>query len=190
MLDLSERKALLCLARGTIEAYVRNTRIPDVDDSVVAEDKAFGGAFVTIRNKAELRGCMGTFHPLGSMAQTVCSVAKSAAQDPRFVNQRISAEELDRIDVQVSILSQTQRTHDPLSLKIGTHGILIQSPQGSGCFLPQVATELGWDAEQFLTHCCAGKANLAPDAWKQADTEVHLFTTECFGENEPDMQDT
>jgi len=78
------------------------------------------------------------------------------------------------------------KTNDPMSLRLGVHGIYIVKGARSGCFLPQVATETGWSAEEFLACCCAHKANLPPDAWKDADTDVYLFTAEVFGESEQD----
>jgi AMMECR1 domain-containing protein len=50
----------------------------------------------------------------------------------------------------------------------------------SGCFLPEVATDQGWDAAEFLSQCCQGKAGLPPDAWRQPGTKVFLFTSEKF----------
>jgi uncharacterized protein (TIGR00296 family) len=68
-----------------------------------------------------------------------------------------------------------------LSLRLGVDGIYIKSGSLSGCFLPQVATETGWNKEEFLSYCCSHKAGLPADAWKQPDTEVYLFTAEVFG---------
>ena len=51
----------------------------------------------------------------------------------------------------------------------------------SGCFLPQVATEIGWNKQEFLSYCCSRKAGLKPDAWKDPETEVYLFTADIFG---------
>jgi len=47
--------------------------------------------------------------------------------------------------------------------------------------LPQVATETGWSKEEFLSYCCAHKAGLPADAWKDPETEVYFFTAEVFG---------
>ena len=69
-----------------------------------------------------------------------------------------------------------------VSLELGRHGIYIKRGWASGCFLPQVATETGWSKEEFLSQCCGGKASLPSDAWKDAETEVYLFTAEVFGE--------
>ena len=78
------------------------------------------------------------------------------------------------------MLSPLQETADPDKLTVGTHGIYIVRGPNSGCFLPEVATDQNWAAEQFLSHCCTGKAGLPPDAWRDADTKVYLFTSEKF----------
>jgi uncharacterized protein (TIGR00296 family) len=88
---------------------------------------------------------------------------------------------LDQLDVEISVLSPLERTGDPLNLRLGIDGIHIKKGRASGCFLPQVATETGWSKEEFLSHCCSDKASLAPDAWKDAGTDVYLFTAEVFG---------
>jgi AmmeMemoRadiSam system protein A len=111
----------------------------------------------------------------------------SATGDPRFFADPITPRELKHLDVEISVLSPLQRTKDPLSLQLGVHGIYIKSGVSSGCFLPQVATETGWDKEEFLSYCCSHKAGLAPDAWKDPDTEVYLFTAEVFGADVKDI---
>ncbi|MBA7695770.1 hypothetical protein ES703_104405 [subsurface metagenome] len=109
-------------------------------------------------------------------------MAKSSATgDPRFFANPVTAEELDQLDIEISVLSPLKKTDDPLSLRLGTDGIYIKKGGFSGCFLPQVATETGWSKEEFLSYCCAHKAGLAPDAWKDKNTEVYLFTAEIFG---------
>ena len=68
-------------------------------------------------------------------------------------------------------------------------GIYITNGKTSGCFLPQVATETGWNEEDFLSFCCDHKAGLAPDAWKtDPDVEVYLFTAEVFGDQWNNIQ--
>jgi uncharacterized protein (TIGR00296 family) len=79
-----------------------------------------------------------------------------------------------------------KRTDDPLSLRLGVDGIYIKKGHASGCFLPQVADETGWSKEEFLSYCCAHKAGLAEDTWKDPKTEVYLFTADAF---EADFKD-
>jgi AmmeMemoRadiSam system protein A len=112
----------------------------------------------------------------------VAEMAKSSAtSDPRFFADPVTPRELNQLDVEISVLSPLKRTDDPLSLRLGVDGIYIKRDRLSGCFLPQVATETGWSKEDFLSFCCAHKAGLPADAWKDPDTEVYLFTAEVFG---------
>jgi AMMECR1 domain-containing protein len=80
-----------------------------------------------------------------------------------------------------------QRTDDPLSLRLGIDGIYIKQGGASGCFLPQVATETGWSKGEFLSYCCSHKASLSPEAWREPQTEVYLFTAEVFGADFKDI---
>jgi len=120
------------------------------------------------------------------LIELIAEMAKaSATSDPRFFADPITAGELDQLDVEISVLSPLKRTDEPLSLRLGIDGIYIK--RGSGCFLPQVATETGWSKEEFLSYCCAHKAGLAPDAWREPETEVYLFTADVFGADFKDI---
>jgi AmmeMemoRadiSam system protein A len=137
---------------------------------------------VTLKNRSRLRGCIGQFVSDRPLVELVVEMAKaSATGDPRFMTNPITAGELNKLDVEISVLSPLQRTDNPLNLELGTHGIYIKRGYACGCFLPQVADETGWGKEEFLSQCCSHKAGLAPDAWKDPKTEVYLFTAEVFG---------
>jgi uncharacterized protein len=146
---------------------------------VLAEQR---GCFVTLTNHGRLRGCIGTFQPRGPLAAMIVEMARAAARDPRFVYNPITIPELNQLTIEVSVLSPLEATSDPLSLEVGRHGIYIVRAGRSGCFLPEVATDQGWDARKFLDECCTGKAGLPPEAWKQPGTKVYLFTSEKFEE--------
>ena len=138
------------------------------------------GCFVTLTNAGRLRGCIGTFQPRDPLAAILVEMGAAAARDPRFVMDPITADELNHLTVEVSILSALAETFEPAKLEVGTHGIYIVRPPHSGCFLPEVATDQGWSAEQFLSECCVGKAGLGPNAWRDGATKVYLFTSEKF----------
>ena len=176
-----QRETLLGAAREVIEAVVRGepwTRHQSADP-LFSEKR---GCFVTIKNRGRLRGCIGSFQADAPLLETVERMAEAATRDPRFVYDRITPGELKQLEIEISVLSPLEKTDDPLSLELGKHGIYIRRGPQTGCFLPQVATELGWSKEEFLSQCCAGKAGLGPDAWKDPDTEVLLFTAEVFSE--------
>jgi AmmeMemoRadiSam system protein A len=182
-MNFEQRQIVLRIARQAVEAAVGGTASPSVeipsDDPVL---NAHCGCFVTLKSRDRLRGCIGRFTADQPLTQVVAEMARaSATEDPRFLGDPITPGELHEMDVEVSVLSPLKKTNDPLSLRLGIDGIYIKRGCASGCFLPQVATETGWTAEEFLSCCCSHKAGLAADAWKDPKTEVFLFTAEVFG---------
>lgn len=182
------RAELLSIARRALEAAVRRESEPKPDAPVPAgrrhpELDARCGCFVTLKNGERLRGCIGCFTSDRPLAETVAEYARiSATQDWRFADDPITPAELDDIAIEISVLSPLERIADPLDLELGVHGIYIQRDGRSGCFLPQVATEWGMSKEQFLSDCCAHKAGLSPDAWRDPRTSVSVFTAEIVAE--------
>jgi AmmeMemoRadiSam system protein A len=182
-----QKKALLKVARDTVESVIRHQKITTTE----SDDPGLNapcGCFVTLKNHDRLRGCIGQFISDKPLIELVVEMAKaSATGDPRFFADPITADELEKLDVEISVLSPLKQTNDPLSLRLGVDGIYIKKGRASGCFLPQVADETGWSKEQFLSYCCAHKASLAPDAWKDQETEVYLFSAEVFGADFKDI---
>ena len=175
-----QKKTLLKVARDTVRAVVNGLEPPQAS-SDDPELNAHCGCFVTLKNGERLRGCIGNFISEGPLIELVIEMANaSATSDPRFFGDRITAKELDQLDIEISVLSPLERTDNPLSLRLGVDGIYIKKGHASGCFLPQVATETGWTKEEFLAYCCSHKAGLGDDAWKDPQTEVYLFSAEVF----------
>jgi AmmeMemoRadiSam system protein A len=183
----TQKQTLLKIARNAVEAAIKGkpTKTPQSDDP---ELNAHCGCFVTLKNHDRLRGCIGNFISDSPLIELVAEMAKaSATSDPRFFADRINAAELEQLDIEISVLSPLKRTNEPLNLRLGVYGIYIKKGHASGCFLPQVATETGWSKEEFLSYCCSHKAGLAPDAWKDPQTEVYLFTADVFGADFKDI---
>jgi len=182
-MNREQQLALLAVARKAVAARVGRTPPPKAasDDPELNQPC---GAFVTLHNHGELRGCIGTFQSDEPLIRTIARMAVAATQDPRFTGHPVTASELSEIDIEISVLSPLRRTSNPLELELGVHGIYITRGYRTGCFLPQVATETGWTAEQFLSYCCSHKAGLPADAWRDPATNVSLFTAEVFGEKE------
>jgi len=177
----AQKRTLLEVARDTVEAVITGGAVPrpKSDDPQL---NAPCGCFVTLKNHSRLRGCIGQFTSEGPLIELVGQMAKaSATGDPRFLAEPITADEFEHLDIEISVLSPLELTREPLSLRLGVDGVYIKRGCISGCFLPQVATETGWSKEEFLSYCCAHKAGLSPDAWKDAETEVYLFGAEVFG---------
>lgn len=185
LLSEGGKRRLLALARAAVEAAVRGESAPALEEAS-PELQGEQGCFVTVKNPGKrepLRGCLGHFTSEEPLWKLVAETARSSATgDPRFLGDPVTPAELGEIEIEISVLSPLERTRDPLSLELGVHGIYIKGRYGAGCFLPQVATEHGMSKEEFLSTCCSHKAGLPPGAWREAKTEIYLFTAEVFGE--------
>jgi len=182
MLNKHEQEEILKLARNTIEQYVTKSIIPRFK----SDDPAFnqtGGAFVTIHNHGQLRGCIGTIESNEPIHKTVEEMAiESATQDPRF--EPVNEDELKDIDVEVSILSPKRKVSGIDEIELGRHGVIVKKGFAAGVFLPQVAGETGWSKKEFMEHLCEGKAGLSKDAYLDPKTEIYIFEAQVFGEKE------
>ena len=177
-ISAEDRAKLVALARAAVEAEATHRPPPKAEDlsGVLGERR---GCFVTLTNKGQLRGCVGTFHPHAPLAEMIVEMgAEAAARDRRFLP--VTPAELPELTIEVSVLSPLQKTDEPEKLQLGTHGIYIVRGGHDGCFLPEVATQTGWDVQTFLDQCCTSKAALPKGAWKEQGTEVYLFTSEKF----------
>lgn len=176
----TQQDELLGLARTAIAHYLETGQLPDYesDDPALTRHSA---AFVTLEKANELRGCIGHVSADTALHQVVQELAVSAAtSDPRFPP--LTAEELDEVNVEISVLSPMRRLTDTQQIEIGTHGLVILQNGRQGVLLPQVPVDEGWDREEFLEHLCI-KANLAPDCWTDQPT-LYSFTAAVFGEKE------
>lgn len=173
ILDDTEKKELLRIARNTLESYIRDGEIPRVNHEQLPESlKQQAGAFVSLYTGDRLRGCIGNFissRPLYSVVQEM--TVASATRDHRFVP--VEAPELEYIDIEISVLSPLRKIRSIDDFQLGKHGIYMTLNGKSGTFLPQVASETGWTTESFLGHCARDKAGIGWDGWKEADLFVY-----------------
>ena len=177
MTSTHDRQLLLKLAREALAAHVgvAPAHVPS-DIAVLLQPR---GAFVTLHNRGELRGCIGHIEanqPLGTVV-TRCAVA-AGTTDPRFPP--ITPTELEQLDIEISLLGPLESIGGHEDIEIGRHGLVVEMGWQRGLLLPQVATEWGWDAETFLSQTCH-KAGLAKDAWKRG-ARIWRFEAEVFGE--------
>jgi len=179
-----ERKWLLRLAHQSIrEAVCHTQQSPHIALSAAssAHLKEQRGAFVTLHENRELRGCIGMVIARGPLDETVREMARAAAmEDPRFP--AVTEAELKSLQLEISVLSPMFEIA-PEDVVVGRHGLMVSCGGRRGLLLPQVAPEWGWDRETFLAQTCR-KAGLSPEQWKHGAT-LEAFTAEVFGESEP-----
>ena len=104
--------------------------------------------------------------------EIVAEMARAAAlEDPRFMP--VTKDELDDIDVEISVLTPMRRIKSLDEFQLHKHGIYIKKGYRSGTFLPQVADEVNWTKEEFVGHCAQDKAGIGWDGWKDAELYVY-----------------
>ena len=174
----TRRAELLRLAHTAIAENLKTGHLPpyQTDDPVLARR---AGAFVTLKEQGELRGCVGRLWADTPLYRIVPEMAVAAAtSDPRFPP--LQPEELDQVSVEISVLSPLHRITDIEQIEVGTHGLVILKSGQEGTLLPQVAVERGWDRQEFLENLCL-KAGLPADCWTDRPT-LYAFTAVVFGE--------
>jgi AmmeMemoRadiSam system protein A len=178
-LSVDDKKELLRIAREAIESTLRDVKQSKEGCGGEALNERCG-AFVTLHIRGELRGCVGYIEARFPLNRTVREVAEKAAfEDPRF--SPLTLDELDLVEIEISVLSPLRKIGDVKDIEVGTHGLVLEAGHARGLLLPQVATEYGWNREQFLSHT-ARKAGLLPDAWKQKGVAIYTFSSEVFSE--------
>lgn len=176
-----DQQALLGLARGAMVGSLGD-RPPPEHPIHIKTVPPYGGLFVSLHRGRVLRGCIGTFSPRENLEDTVRAMSASVLRDPRFVSKPVTLGELPSLEIEISVLSIPVSTNEPMSLERGRHGVIVEKDGRSGCFLPQVAVQLGWSVERLLEECCVQKAQLPSGAWREPGARVLLFTAESFSD--------
>ena len=138
--------------------------------------------FVTLRRRTnkELRGCIGRIEGDEPLATLLPKVTLDAAlRDTRF--KPMTAEELDQVQIEVSILTPPAPVPSVQEIIAGRDGVILQKDGRGGLFLPQVWHETGWTRLEFLRELASQKAGLPPDAWQ--DAQLLTFQDQAFEEH-------
>ena len=177
----NQKKELFDIVRESINNVLKGERIPEF---TIQEPNLLvkRGVFVTLMNHGQLRGCIGHFEPDFPLYEIVSKMAVSAAtQDYRFMFNPVTLSEMNQIDVKISILSEMKKVDSVDEIEVGKHGVWIRQGNQSGTYLPEVATEMGWNRTEFLEHCCVEKAGLPKDAWKKG-ADIYIYSSQIIGE--------
>jgi len=177
-LDDADKQTLLKIARSSLNGYLSEGKVPDF--KVNENLQKFGAAFVTLEEGGNLRGCIGYTTAVEPLYQTVSDCAvKAAVADPRFPP--VTKDELDKIHIEISVMSPMQIVESLDEIKVGRDGLMIFKGKNRGLLLPQVAVDNNWDRTEFLKQTCR-KAGLAPDAYLESDAVIYKFQAVIFEE--------
>jgi AmmeMemoRadiSam system protein A len=164
--------ALRVLARRSLEDAFDGKDVAVTDEERIEFGQKYG-AFVTLKVKGNLRGCIGRLDHEWPVWRKVPELARAAAfEDNRF--HPLGKHEMGELDIEVTLLDEPVEVNDLSEVVIGRDGLIVEKNFNKGLLLPQVATEYGWGVEEFLSHTCH-KAGLDPDEWKSGGVQVYRF---------------
>lgn len=185
----TDRQQLVAAARYGVTFGLEHGRAPQVGIGAGLSPalSAHRAAFVTLTLDGRLRGCIGSViahRPL--VADVADNAYKAAFADRRFA--QLTAEEADRMEVSVSVLS----TPRPMSFadeadlirqtRPDIDGLImsdrVDGRDHRGIFLPSVWSGIP-SAEDFVRRL-KNKSGLDMKHWSPSLT-VHRYTTESFG---------
>lgn len=180
-LDAAAKRTLLRLARTTLEHWFATGGAAPLPHDLPAAAQRLRGAFVTLFEAGELRGCIGHMTPDRPLGATVQAMALAAAfEDPRFAP--LEERELKEVEIEISVLTPLAPVAGPEGIVVGRDGVQIRKDGRTAVFLPQVAPEQGWSRDEMLSNL-SRKAGLAADAWKSGASFM-VYTAQVFGETE------
>lgn len=172
----TEKQELLKVARSAVNLYIQKKEIlrySPQSGSLFSER----GAFVTLKKKGRLRGCIGYIEAVAPLHLVVTQAAIFAAsQDNRFPP--VQPSELKDLEYEISVLTPPRRIESPEEVVVGQHGLIIAQGNRKGVLLPQVPVENQWSRKTFLEQACL-KAGLPPAAW-ESGAEVFVFEAIVF----------
>ncbi len=188
MLSDDEKRILKEIALTSIKDSLDGKPIAEANSKLYTLNSPLNqkcGAFVSLHKQGRLRGCIGHFGEEGGsqrpgeslgghqpLHKIVAEMARAAAfEDPRF--SPVRKEELEDIDIEISVLTPMRRIQSLDEFELHRHGIYIRRGYRSGTFLPQVADEVNWTKEEFVSHCAQDKAGIGWDGWKDAELYVY-----------------
>ena len=180
LLNESEQHILLEIACETIERFVKQSDMSagKVEKSTLtARLTEPRGAFVTLKKKGSLRGCIGYVTGTAPLYKTVIdNTINAAGYDPRFPP--VTEEELPGMEIEISVLTPLRLVGGFDDIEIGRDGLYVRKIGKSGLLLPQVAVEQGWDKKKFLEQTCL-KAGLPSSAWKKG-IKIYTFSAQIL----------
>lgn len=144
----------------------------------VFENQVVNGVFVTLKRHGHLRGCRGLLGEPMKLGEALRQAAyQTALNDTRMP--AISPVEIPYLTLGITLLGpmepvSAQGRERLNAVQVGKTGLRISSGQHAGLLLPDVATEMNWNAEQFLEAVCR-KAGLPTNAWTSPQTRLDIF---------------
>ncbi len=147
------------LAKNTIDRYIRSREIyrPSEEELTEEMSSAQAGAFVSIHELGELRGCIGTIAPTRDRLadEIIYNAISASTRDPRFPP--IQPEELDQLEISVDVLGAAEPIASEKELDVKRYGVIVEKGYRRGLLLPDLE---GVDTVEYQVLIARRKAGI------------------------------
>lgn len=133
-----EGDPLVGLAKEAVEEYVRFGRITTSPVPAPPELQVSAGAFVCLKRKGQLRGCIGTIEATQPdlSGEIIENAINAATRDPRF--NPVREDELEDLEYSVDVLSHAEPVSSLEDLDPKKYGVIVESGYKRGLLLPDL----------------------------------------------------
>ncbi len=150
----------ISLARESVGHFLNHhTKLP-CPDPLSQDLQTRIGAFVSIKKKRQLRGCIGTLEPSEAnlAIEIIENALKAALHDPRF--SPVSLEELEDLSYSVDVVLPLEKIPSASELDPKVYGLVVRSGGKQGVLLPDLE---GVDSIEGQIRICRDKGKIADD---------------------------
>lgn len=164
---------IVALARASVERFVMTGMMLEVPEDAPLELLHHrAGAFVSLHERGELRGCIGTIGPTQPdlAREIIRNGVLAASEDPRFPP--VSSDELDYLDYSVDVLEEPEPAAGLDDLDVREYGVIVSKGWRRGLLLPNLE---GVDTVEQQVAIAKRKAGIG---WDERDIELERFRVE------------
>ena len=164
---------LVDLAHKAVEEYVKHGEVLVAPKNLTTEMKRKAGVFVSIHERGELRGCIGTFEPCypNVAEEIIHNAILAASEDPRFPP--IERQELEFLDISVDVLTPPERVKSEKELNPKKYGVIVGCGYRRGLLLPDLE---GVETAQEQINICRMKGGISP----QEEVDLYRFEVKRY----------
>lgn len=164
---------IVALARASVERFVTTGMMLEVPEDVPEELlRRRAGAFVSLHERGELRGCIGTIGPTQPdlAREIIRNGVLAASEDPRFPP--VASDELDYLEYSVDVLEEPEPAAGLDDLDVREYGVIVSKGWRRGLLLPNLE---GVDTVEQQVAIAKRKAGIG---WDERDIELERFRVE------------
>ena len=168
------------LARASVEHFVKTGTVMDLPDGVPDDlMQRRAGVFVSLHERGELRGFIGTIGPTQEdlAHEIIRNGVLAASEDPRFPS--VAVDELDYLEYSVDVLGEPETAGGLDDLDVREYGVIVTKGWRRGLLLPNLD---GIDTVEQQVVIAKRKAGIG---WDEDDVRLERFRVQrhtCGGE--------